>query len=209
MNKIKFVYFDIGGVMANTDDYFKGATIKFGISLNDFTEFWQNFFRDDMTIGKITPQEFWNKAIIKFNLKNANDFNFLESWMGDYKENIDVHELTKKIAKKYKIGLISNLYPGMMPKLVDLGKVPDINYSAIVLSNEVGMMKPEKGIYELATTIARVKAEEILFIDDRQDFIEGGRLAGWITFWLDEKNIKKSIEKIEKILLSDKVHLSV
>ena len=80
MNKIKFVYFDIGGVMANTDDYFKGATIKFGISLNDFTEFWQNFFRDDMTIGKITPQEFWNKAIIKFNLKNANDFNFLESW---------------------------------------------------------------------------------------------------------------------------------
>ena len=75
MNKIKFIYFDIGGVMTDTDNYFKEATTKFNIPINEFTKFWQDNFRDEMTRGKITPQDFWKQAIKKFNLKNTEDFN--------------------------------------------------------------------------------------------------------------------------------------
>lgn len=198
--KVKFIYFDIGGVMADTDNYFKEATKKFGISLKEFTEFWQDNFRDEMTCGKTTPQEFWKKSIIKFNLNNAEDYNFIESWMSDYIPRKKIHELAKKLSKKYEIGLISNLYPGMMPKLIELGMVADINYTAKILSNEVGLMKPEKAIYELATVKAGVKPEEILLIDDRQDFIEGAKATGWQTFWFDEKNIEKTLGKIERLL---------
>ena len=59
MKKVKFIYFDIGGVMADTTNYFKEATTKFRIPMNKFTKFWQEYFRDEMTRGKITPQEFW------------------------------------------------------------------------------------------------------------------------------------------------------
>ena len=200
MMKIKFIYFDIGGVMTDTANYFKEATTKFGIPINEFTEFWQDNFRNEMTRGKISPQEFWKKATKKFNLKNAEDFNFIESWINDYIPRTEVHELAEKLSKKYKIGLISNIYNGMMPRLIELGIIADIKYSAIVLSNETGLRKPEKKIYELATVKAGVKPDEILLIDDRQDFIEGAKAAGWQTVWFDEKNINRTIENIEKIL---------
>jgi len=201
VNKIKFIYFDIGGVMTDTDNYFKEATTKFSIPINEFTKFWQDNFRDEMTRGKITPQDFWKQAIKKFNLKNAEDFNFVESWMNDYIPRKEVHELAKKFSKKYKIGLISNLYPGMMPRLIEIGKVPDINYSVLILSNEVGLMKPEKAIYDLSTTKVGIKLEEILLIDDRQDFIKGAKAAGWQTVWFDTNNIDKSIKQIKELLL--------
>lgn len=200
VNKIKFIYFDIGGVMADTDNYFKEATNKFGIHTDKLTKLWEEHFRDGMTRGKITPQEFWKKATKKFNINDAEDYNFIESWMGDYTSRPKVHDLAKKLSKKYKIGLISNLYSGMMPRLIELGKIPDINYSALVLSNEVGFMKPEKEIYNIATIKAGVKPDKILFIDDRQDFIEGAKKAGWQTVWFDVKNIQKTVSEIKKLL---------
>jgi len=201
MNKIKFVYFDIGGVMTNTDDYFKKATTKFGINLNDFIKFWEgDENRDKLTKGEITCQDFWIKAIEKFNLKNADNFDFLESWIDDYKEQLDVHDLARKVSKKYKIGLLSNLYPGMITRLIEKGKVADIKYSAIVLSCDVGFRKPEKEIYRIATDRAGVNSEEILFIDDKKDFIEGAKKAGWKTLWFDMDNKEKVIRELKRIL---------
>ena len=200
MKKVKFIYFDIGGVMADTTNYFKEATTKFGIPLNEFTKFWQECFRDEMTRGKITPQEFWKKAIDKFKLNDAEDYNFVESWMNDYRPRKEIHSLAYDLSKKYKIGLLSNIYNGMMPRLIDLGIVANIKYSAIVLSNEIGLRKPEKEIYELATKLSRVNPDKILLIDDRQDFIEGAKAAGWQTIWFDVYNIDKSIKQIKELL---------
>lgn len=202
MKRVKFVYFDIGGVMADTGDYFKSATTKYKIPLDEFIKFWEeDYNRDSLTLGKIIPQEFWNKAIKKFRLKNAENFNFVESWMSDYRPRKEIHKLAYDLSKKYKIGLLSNIYEGMMPRLIELGKVADVKYSSIVLSNETGLRKPEKEIYEIATKKTGILPEEILFIDDRKDFIEGAKKYGWQTIWFDEKDIEKSIKQIEEILI--------
>lgn len=202
MNKIKFIYIDIGNVMANTDDYFKGATTRFGIDLNEFTLFWRgNDNADGMTRGKVTPQEFWLSAIKRFKLKNAENFDFLESWMDDYKPITEIHELVKELSKKYKIGIVSNLYPGMFPALTEKGKIADVNYSSVILSYEVGLNKKDKHIYELATKETGLKPEEIFYIDDRKDFLENAKFIGWQTFWFDEKNIVNSVNKIRELLL--------
>lgn len=201
MRKIKFIYFDIGGVMLNFDNYFKTATNKFNIDLNEFLELWKtdNIWAD-ITIGKIGPQDVWNKAIKKFNLKNADDYNFAESWMSDYIGRPEVHKLASDLSKKYKVGLISNLYSGMMPRLIETGKVADVDYSALVLSYEVGLDKKDKKIFEVATKKAGVLPEEILYIDDRKDFLEVATQVGWQTVWFNTENIDKSIKEIEKIL---------
>lgn len=203
MKRVKFVYFDIGGVMTDTGDYFKSATTKYKIPLDEFIKFWEeDYNRDSLTLGKIIPQEFWNKAIKKFRLKNAENFNFVESWMSDYRPRKEIHKLAYDLSKKYKIGLLSNIYEGMMPRLIELGKVADVKYSSIVLSNETGFRKPEKEIYEIATKKAGILPEEILFIDDRKDFIEGAKKYGWQTIWFDEKNIDKFLKQGEELLAS-------
>lgn len=199
MKKVKFIYFDIGGVLCDTDDYFKTATEKFNIPLEEFLKLWIEL-KDDLTKGKLSADDLWKSAIKRFNSKNAETYNFLESWMGDYQPRPEVHKLAWHVANKYKVGLISNLYKGMMPRLIELGVVPNINYSAKVLSYEVGFQKPEPEIYELATRLAGVVPEEIFLVDDRQDFLEGAKNYGWQTIWFDEKNINKSINEIEKLL---------
>ncbi len=202
MSTIKFIYFDIGGVMNDWSDYFRTATKKFGINLNEFKEFWQSGnIWDDITRGKITPQDVWNMTIKKFNLKNAENYNFVESWMNDYRSRKEIHQLAQDLSKKYKIGLLSNLYHGMMPRLIELGIIADIDYTAVILSNETGLDKNEEEIFKVATKKAGVKPEEILLIDDRKDFIEVAKKIGWQTFWFNEKNIKASVKNLSQMLL--------
>lgn len=49
----------------------------------------------------------------------------------------------------------------------------------LVLSYEVGAMKPEPSIYETATRQAGVAAESIFFCDDMPEHVEAARAAGW------------------------------
>lgn len=200
MNKIKFVYFDIGGVMNDWSDYFKSAAKKHNLTVEDINSVWVEF-DDDITLGKKGPKDYWLRVIEKFEIESDPGFDFLESWMGDYRPRKEIHQLAEDLSKKYKIGLISNLYNGMMPRLIELGIVADLDYTAIILSNETGMKKPQREIYEFATKKAGVKPEEIFFVDDRKDFIDGARKYGWQTFWFDDKNVEKSVQKIRKLLL--------
>jgi len=201
MPKIKFIYFDIGGVLTDWSGFFKTATKKFDIPYSEFKKLWlREDFVDDMTRGKIVPQDLWKEAIKKFNLKNAEAFDFLSSWVGDYRPKKDIHKLVYELSKKYEIGLISNLYKDMMPKLIKMGIVPDINYSSIILSCDTGFRKTEKEIYEIATKKSGVKPEEIFFIDDREDFIEVAKQVGWQTYFFNPNSIRNSIKKLTTIL---------
>ena len=201
MPKIKFIYFDIGGVLLDWYDSFKTATKEFNIPYDEFKKLWlRKDFVDDMTRGKIVPQDLWKEAIKKFNLKNVDAFDFLSSWVGDYRPRKDVHKAVYQFSKKYRIGLISNLYKGMLPKLLELRIVPDITYSSIILSCDTGFRKTEKEIYEIATKKSGVKPREILFIDDREDFIEIAKQVGWQTYFFNPNSIRNSIKKLTTIL---------
>lgn len=200
MKKIRFVYFDIGGVMNDWSDYFKSAAKKHGISAEDINSIWSEL-DEDITRGRKGAKEYWQRVVEKFHLKSDPAFDFLESWMSDYRPRREIHTLAEELSKKYKIGLISNLYNGMYPRLVELGIVADLDYSAVILSNETGLRKPEKEMYKLATEKAEVKPEEILLIDDRKDFIEGAKKFGWQGFWFDDKNVESSVQQLRKLLL--------
>ncbi|MCL4364238.1 HAD-IA family hydrolase, partial [Patescibacteria group bacterium] len=181
-------------------DYFKDAAKKHGITVEDVNSVWHEL-DDDITLGRKGAKEYWQRVVEKFNLKSDPSFDFLESWMSDYRPRIEIHKLAEDASKKYKIGLISNLYNGMYPRLIELGIVADLDYSVVLLSNEIGMRKPNRDIYDLATKKAGVKPEETFLIDDRKDFIEGAKKFGWQGFWLDDKNVEKTVQKIRELLL--------
>ncbi len=51
-------------------------------------------------------------------------------------------------------------------------------FDAIVLSGEVGVMKPDPCIYQIALERLEVKAEQAAFIDDFQHNIDGAQAVG-------------------------------
>lgn len=199
MLKIKFIYFDVGNILVNWSDAFKTVTKKFHIPLSKMFEEWDKY-DEQITRGKITPQEFWNKVRYDLKIKDGEDFDFLESWIEDYKPIKETHNLLKKLEKNYKIGLMTNLYIGMLPRLLEKGLIPSVNYSSIIISCEIGFRKPEKETYKIAEQKTGVRQEEILLIDDKEDFIDGAKKAGWQAFLFDPKNPQKSINKLQKTL---------
>lgn len=200
MQNNRFIYFDVGGTLLDWSNVFKTAASKFNITPEDIGKIFDEN-HDPITKGLLTTKKFWEKCIQKYNLKNADTFNFLESWVSDYQPIVEMHELINKIKSRYSIGLLSNIYEGMLPLLLKKKIIPNIHYDQIVFSCDVGMMKPNPDIYALAQKRAQFDPKDILLVDDREDFLEGAKRAQWNTFLFDNTQPSKSAKKLEEFLL--------
>jgi len=77
----------------------------------------------------------------------------------------------------YKLGLLSNLSPGAMNKYFT--QAERIKYfDDVVVSSEVGLIKPQPEIYKLAAERLGVEPKEAVFIDDLPANCQGARVAG-------------------------------
>ena len=79
----------------------------------------------------------------------------------------------------YRLGLLSNCFGDEThwPAEFEL----DSSFDAMVFSCEVGMVKPEPGIYRLAAERLGVKPQECVFVDDMPTYVAAAKLAGMTT----------------------------
>ena len=79
-----------------------------------------------------------------------------------------------------RIGILSNTCDPHWAHLVSKRHaILPGNFIATVLSHEVGLMKPDPAIYELAAGLAGVPADRIFFCDDIPAHVTAARAAGW------------------------------
>ncbi len=70
------------------------------------------------------------------------------------------------------------------------------NFTDYVFSYEHGAMKPQAKLYEVVERVTGKSGEEILYIDDRMENIEAGKIRGWQT--IVQENPTKTIELVKK-----------
>lgn len=199
MNRNRFIYFDVGGVLVDWSKVFETAAAKFNLKAEDIDKVFEEN-HDQITKGFLTSKQFWEKCIQKYGIKNADNYDFLESWVSDYRPIQETHELIIKIKPRYKIGLLSNIYKGMLPLLLQKRLIPNIPYDQIIFSCDVGMMKPDDDIYALALKKAKVDSHDILLVDDREDYLDGAKKAHWHTFLFNNKQRAHSVKALEEYL---------
>ncbi|MDR6808963.1 putative hydrolase of the HAD superfamily [Dyadobacter sp. BE34] len=93
-------------------------------------------------------------------------------------------ELLKKLAKKYRLFLLSNtssIHITQVNKILEastgIEKLEDL-FEIVFLSYEMGLMKPDPRIYQEVLAKAGLKAEETLFLDDNADNIRSASQLG-------------------------------
>jgi HAD superfamily hydrolase (TIGR01549 family) len=94
-------------------------------------------------------------------------------------------QLVKKLSKKYQIGAVSNGLPDVQyTKLETLGLKNML--SCIVLSEEIGIRKPDAGIFLHAVRLLGRQPAECLFVGDSytSDII-GAKKVGMRTCWFN------------------------
>lgn len=88
-----------------------------------------------------------------------------------------------KIAEKYPVGIITNGFAETQWMKIDQFGFRE-NARHIVISEEVGVMKPNSQIFDYSTELVGVPRENILYVGDSiNSDIKGGLNAGWKVAW--------------------------
>jgi FMN phosphatase YigB (HAD superfamily)/DNA-binding XRE family transcriptional regulator len=196
-NGISFVYFDINGFLVG---FFHRAFTKIAVELDlplDQVESTCWHYNDAVCRGDIT--------LVQYNQALAKEFG-VESfdWSSYYLSSVDpimeAQELVTWAQQHYRIGLLSNIMPGLIQSMRDSGLIPNLPYDVIIDSSDVKAIKPEATIFEIATKKAGVKPEQILFIDDSRANLMAAEKLGWRVTWFDDFRPKESADRIYKSL---------
>lgn len=188
-----FIYFDVNGCLVH---FYQRAFAKLAESTgapSDLVEtaFWH--FNDEACKGTITIAEFNNKLAKKIGVEGVR-------WQDFYLENVEpivkMQDTLKWASEHYRVGLLTNIMPGLLGSMRKNGQLPNIHYDAIVDSSEVAAVKPEPEIFEIARDKAGVPANQILLIDDSRVNLMAAEKQGWHTLWFDDSRVEESTKRV-------------
>ncbi len=194
---VRFVYFDINGCLVRFfHTAFTDLSEKTGVPLNKVeSAFWH--YNDAICRGEISFDEF-NKKFAK--QMNIAEVDWAPYYLGAVEPIKDMHELIKWASQHYKIGLMSNIMPGMIKAMLDKQLLPDVDYDVIIDSSKEHLIKPEAKIYDLGEERAAVPAGEILLVDDTRANIMAAERKGWSVMWFDDYKPSESAKRIKQVL---------
>ena len=183
MNERKYsaIVFDLGNVLIPFDfDIAINKLNKFEKRLGDnFKEFYKsnyNFHRD-FERGKITEKDFINKMLEVIDNKIDAD-TFCRYYADIFSKNESVISLLPRLKKKYKLFLLSNT--DSIHKKYGWDKYDFLNYfDGLILSFEVGSVKPEEKIYREVEKASGLSSEKHFYIDDIQEYVDAAKIIGW------------------------------
>ncbi len=193
----KILFSDIGGVLlSNGWGHLsrEAAAKKYGLDYHEMDEL-HNFIFNVYEIGKITLDEYLDTVVFykarNFSREEFKDFIFQEStqlpdmlpWLVAWK---NAHPQIKIISINNEARELNN-YRIKKFNLHDF-------FDAFVSSCEVGMRKPDPGIFRLAFGIAQAEPNECLYFDDRPMLVAAAKKEGIHAYH------HKSFEETKKVI---------
>jgi FMN phosphatase YigB (HAD superfamily) len=194
---ISFVYFDINGCLVRFfHQAFSRLAHETGVPVDQIeTTFWH--YNDEVCRGDMTLAEF-NAAFAK--RLNVPSIDWQSYYLDAVEPISEMQTFLPWAAEHYKIGLLSNIMPGLIEALQTAGKIPTLPYDSVVDSSVVKAIKPEASIYQIAQTQAKVPVEQILFVDDSRTNLMAAEKMGWHVMWFDDYRPAESVEHIRQAL---------
>lgn len=130
-----------------------------------------------------------NKAYDRGIISHEEFRNGVKELTGEYPPDIDkisssdmikneaLLDLIRRLKPDFKIGLMSNISSDWITREF-LTLDEQLLFDTMVLSYEVGMIKPDPRMYTIACERLRVAPNEALMVDDRLQYVEGAREVG-------------------------------
>ena len=193
---VRAFLFDLGNVLVRFDHMQAARKIVDGTGA-DAQALFQIFFESPLVVdhdeGRISTQEFYEGLRRETGLSLAYD-RFLDVWNDIFTQDSEMARLIEDLLDRYPCYLISNTNRPHFEYL--RRRCPVLNrMSGWILSYEVGCLKPNPVIYRRALELVRLPAEEILYIDDREDLISAAKHLGFqVHRFLEHKELWNNLE---------------
>ena len=179
---IKVLLFDLGRVLVDFDHSRSAERISAFCSKTP-RQIYDLFFESGVTIdfesGKITAEDFYLQVKQMLDLRLSYD-SFEPIWNDIFSlsaKNRSVFGLVNNLRANYKTAMLSNInilhYEYLKKNFPVFGV-----FDKIYLSFQLGLIKPDKEIYNLVVRDLGVSPQEIFYTDDRPELVESAKSLG-------------------------------
>ena len=199
---VRFIYFDVNGCLIY---FYQRAFDKLAAEIGVSPErvesaFWR--YNDDVCRGVLSLNDFNAKLAEHIGVESV-------EWQQYYLDNVEpiteMQELLVWASERYHVGLLTNIMPGFLNSMRRDLKLPNINFDAVIDSSEIGTVKPEEQMYEIAQQKAGFPPEEILLIDDSRVNLAAANCKGWHVLWFDDSRPEESVKRARQALEPEQI----
>ncbi|PKL81678.1 MAG: HAD family phosphatase [Ignavibacteriae bacterium HGW-Ignavibacteriae-3] len=200
MQKYSVIVFDLGNVLIPFDyapliQKFNGIRKNLG---DEFAKFYEENYEIHRNYerGQISSNDFIAKMLKVLDHKVTPD-EFCGLFSSVFTVNEKVVELLPRLKKDYTLILLSNT--NEIHRKYGWQKYEFLNqFEKLILSYEVGSVKPEEKIYRSAEKFSGRPSSEHFFIDDIAQYVEGAIKCGWggVQF-IDYESLVKELKRQE------------
>lgn len=180
--KISVIVFDLGNVLIPFDYQiviYKLDKIEKNLGKN-FLNFYNNHYESHRAFerGDLSENEFIEIMLSALDHK-IDKRTFCEYYSQIFSENKEVVDLLPLLKKSYTLVLLSNT--NSIHYEFGWKHYNFLNYfDKLVVSYEVGAVKPEEKIYRAVESFTNRNSEEHFFIDDVAEYVDAARALGWV-----------------------------
>ncbi len=131
--------------------------------------------------GAMTPDEFWNAVIDRYNLSGLTPSDLGSAYLSSYEIYPEMLTTVGALRPSYHTVLLSNLTDEMMRDILDRHHIADY-FDHLAFSNQIGVSKPDSESFLKALQLADTSPEEALFIDDSSKNVRAAEALGIRAF---------------------------
>ena len=129
-----------------------------------------------LELGCIDPRQYYEGVTAQLKLPWSYE-QFANFWNDTLSERPDVVSILQRLREHHTLVALTNT--NVLHLEYTKKQFPSLAvFHDWVASCEVGMRKPDPKIYQLAVRRAGVKVQEVVYVDDRPEMIEGGKAVG-------------------------------
>ncbi|HRN90218.1 MAG TPA: HAD family phosphatase [Candidatus Saccharibacteria bacterium] len=143
-------------------------------------------------LGKINSNQFL-KLISKLTKRNVTQ----SEMHANVRIDSDVITIVNKLKQHYKIAMLSNSPADSINGIIDDNNLRQY-FDEIIVSGEIGMVKPNPEIFEYTLNKLAVKPDEVIFIDDSSTNTDAAEKLGIKSIqFTSAEQLKHELNKIQ------------
>jgi HAD superfamily hydrolase (TIGR01509 family) len=176
-SEIKAILFDIGGVVVHKSHYAiaRNAATYFSKKAKDISQAMIVYY-PKMESGNIDEAHFWQHVTGELVSKQVARDLLTTPYKKAGSVNQDILDIIVKLQSSYRVGCLSNTNAAHAQ--VNRDRDVFTHFNPCILSHKIKMVKPNQEIYVYALNKLKLKANQVLFIDDNETNTNAAKKIG-------------------------------
>lgn len=217
----KFIYFDLDDTLldhkkaeqAGLRDVHQHFDMFNGISEDNLLEtyhhinkgLWEEYGRGEIDRHELHQRRFsetFEELGLDENMHEEAGKVYMNYYRNHWEWIAGAREAYVAVAEKFEVGIITNGFAETQRLKIDQFNLKE-TARQIVISEDVGVMKPDPRIFDHSTKLAGVNREDILYVGDSfTSDVVGGSKANWKVAWYTQTPIEQGY-KLADLIFDD------